>query len=135
MSAPPTTAISLERLHTLRFHGGQDSHPALGAAGPARPEGRRLALRSLERRGLTVTALIFDGCHVRHEAGVDLEAAMRQAEADVADEVGYHIELCEKPLQIPLRPGGDDYLGPCSRLGPAVDEARRRGRTASWRAR
>ena len=55
-------------------------------------------VRSFERQGFVVTALIFDGCHVQHKNGMHMEALLKQAEQDVLAETGYYIELAEKPL-------------------------------------
>ena len=59
-------------------------------------------------KGWTVASLIYDGMHVEHRSSdtrdsqtgrwVQLEAAMREAEAAVQRKLGYTIELKEKPL-------------------------------------
>ena len=59
-------------------------------------------------KGWTVASLIYDGMHVEHRRSdsqdpqtgrwTQLEAAMREAEAAVKRELGYKIELKEKPL-------------------------------------
>jgi len=54
--------------------------------------------KSLKRDGWTVSSLQFDGCHVEHRDGADLDAAMRRAEEAVRRELGYSIELKEKEL-------------------------------------
>jgi hypothetical protein len=54
--------------------------------------------RSLRRDGWTVASLQFDGCHVEHRAGEDLDAAMRRAERAVLSEMGYAVQLKEKAL-------------------------------------
>ena len=54
--------------------------------------------RSFQRQGWTVPSLIFDGLHVEHREGVDLDAAMRVVEGDVLEATGYHVLLLEKPL-------------------------------------
>ena len=51
-----------------------------------------------EENGWTVASLIFDGLHVEHRANGQLEQTMREAEARVLRELGYRIELVEKPL-------------------------------------
>ena len=54
--------------------------------------------RSLKRDGWTVASLQFDGCHVEHRVGADLDAAMRWAERAVLRETGYAVQLKEKAL-------------------------------------
>ena len=54
--------------------------------------------RSLQREGWTVASLQFDGCHVEHRPGKDLDAAMRWAERAVLSETGYAVQLKEKEL-------------------------------------
>ena len=56
---------------------------------------------ALRAEGVPVDALIFDGVLARHVEGLDLDAAMRQAEAAVLDKTGYAVELVEKPLYAP----------------------------------
>ena len=54
--------------------------------------------RSLKHDGWTVASLQFDGCHVEHRVGTDLDAAMRRAERAVLSETGYVVQLKEKAL-------------------------------------
>ena len=54
--------------------------------------------RSFKRDGWTVASLQFDGCHVEHRVGADLDAAMRWAERAVLRETGYAVQLKEKAL-------------------------------------
>ena len=48
--------------------------------------------------GLKADALIFDGALIRHSEGVNLEHAMRGAEAAVQEKLGYTIVLAEKEM-------------------------------------
>jgi hypothetical protein len=67
-----------------------------------------VVVKHFESKGLTVSSLQYDGCHVEHVPGdqydrdidswVQLEAAMRGAEDAVLREMGYTIKLKEKPL-------------------------------------
>ena len=64
--------------------------------------------KCLRELGWAVGSLIYDGMHVEHRGGdtldptsqrwIQLESAMRKAEAAVLTELGYSIKLCEKPL-------------------------------------
>ena len=64
--------------------------------------------RYFREHGWDVGSLIYDGMHIGHRKGdtqdpatelwVQLEAAMRGAEAAVQAKTGYKIKLCEKPL-------------------------------------
>ena len=52
-----------------------------------------------QNHGWTVASLIFDGIHVEHRQGLD--AAMRGAEVEVHQRLGYKISLLEKPMFVP----------------------------------
>ena len=48
--------------------------------------------------GAHAASLIFDGALVRHADSIDLEGALRGAEAAVKEKLGYAISLAEKPM-------------------------------------
>lgn len=65
---------------------------------------------TLRRLGWTVASLQFDGCHVEHRDDADFGAALRAAERAVQTEMGYTIQLKEKPLfEMHVEEGGEDY--------------------------
>jgi len=74
--------------------------------------------RKLRSLGWNVASLIYDGVHVEHRDGSDLEAALREAETAVKKELGYSIALLEKPL---FDPEGADHGVALDAIDEAAD--------------